>query len=42
MNGTLFQVAPLENRHGRTGFHSGSEPLDRYFRDQVCRISAGG
>ncbi len=37
MSGTLFQVAPLENRHDRAGFHSGSEALDRYFRDQVMQ-----
>jgi ribosomal protein S18 acetylase RimI-like enzyme len=37
MSGMLFQVAPLENRHDRAGFHSGSEPLDRYFRDRVTQ-----
>jgi len=37
MSGTPFQVIPLENRHDRTGFHSGSEPLDRYFRDHVMQ-----
>jgi len=37
MSSTLFQVAPLDNRHDRTGFHSGSELLDRYFRDHVMQ-----
>jgi ribosomal protein S18 acetylase RimI-like enzyme len=37
MSGTLFQVAPLENRHDRTGFNSGSESLDHYFRDRVTQ-----
>ena len=37
MSSTLFQVAPLDHRHDRTGFDSGSEPLDRYFRDHVMQ-----
>ena len=37
MSSTLFQVAPLDHRHDCTGFHSGSELLDRYFRDHVMQ-----
>ena len=37
MSGTTFQVTPLENRHDRTRFNSGSESLDRYFRDHVTQ-----
>ena len=37
MSSALFQIAPLEKRHDRTRFHSGSEPLDRYFRDHVMQ-----
>ncbi len=37
MNGAPFLVAPLDAAHDRTGFHSGSAPLDRYFREQVTQ-----
>ncbi len=30
-----FHLAPLGVGHDRTGFNSGSEPLDRYLREQV-------
>ncbi|MER2555488.1 MAG: GNAT family N-acetyltransferase [Thauera sp.] len=32
-----FLVAPLDATHERAGFHSGSDPLDRYLREQVTR-----
>jgi ribosomal protein S18 acetylase RimI-like enzyme len=37
MSEAPFQVAPLERHHDRTRFSSGSEPLDRYFREQVTQ-----
>jgi len=37
MSGARFRIAPLDSHHDRTGFTSGSEPLDRYFRDQVTQ-----
>jgi len=37
MSEAPFQVAPLEGHHDRTRFSSGSEPLDRYFREQVTQ-----
>ncbi len=37
MNRAPFLVAPLEATHERTGFHSGSDPLDRYLREQVTQ-----
>ena len=37
MNCAPFLVAPLEATHERTGFHSGSDPLDRYLREQVTQ-----
>ena len=45
MSGALFRVAPLDAAHDRTTFRSGSEPLDRYFQQQVsqdvrCRVTA--
>lgn len=32
-----FLVAPLDATHERAGFHSGSDPLDRYLREQVTQ-----
>lgn len=32
-----FRVEPLSSAHDRTGFHSGSVPLDRYFREQASQ-----
>lgn len=32
-----FRVAPLDAGHDRTVFDCGSEPLDRYFREQVTQ-----
>jgi GNAT superfamily N-acetyltransferase len=32
-----FRVAPLDAVHDRAVFDSGSEPLDRYFREQVTQ-----
>lgn len=37
MSEAPFRVAPLERHHDRNSFDSGSEPLDRYFRDQVTQ-----
>ncbi len=37
MSAAPFLVAPLDATHDRTGFHSGSVALDRYFREQVTR-----
>lgn len=37
MNQAPFRVVPLERHHDRAPFDSGSEPLDRYFRDQVTQ-----
>jgi ribosomal protein S18 acetylase RimI-like enzyme len=37
MSRAPFLVAPLETTHERTGFHSGSDPLDRYLREQVTQ-----
>jgi ribosomal protein S18 acetylase RimI-like enzyme len=37
MSETPFRVEPLERHHDRNSFDSGSEPLDRYFRDQVTQ-----
>ncbi|MHB8226004.1 GNAT family N-acetyltransferase [Acidithiobacillus sp.] len=33
----MFLVAPLDAAHDRTGFNSGSEPLDRYLREVVTQ-----
>jgi GNAT superfamily N-acetyltransferase len=37
MSATKFRVAPLDAAHDRTAFSSGSEPLDRYFQQQVTQ-----
>ena len=37
MNRAAFRVAPLDSAHHRSTFRSGSEPLDRYFRQQVTQ-----
>ncbi len=37
MSGARFRIAPLDSHQDRTGFTSGSEPLDRYFRGQVTQ-----
>ncbi|MEO6351493.1 MAG: GNAT family N-acetyltransferase [Oxalobacteraceae bacterium] len=37
MSGAPFHVALLEAMHDRTQFKSGSEPLDRYFHQQVTQ-----
>ena len=37
MSNAKFQVLPLDLELSRTDFTSGSEPLDRYFREQVTQ-----
>lgn len=37
MSEAKFRVAPLDAAHNRAEFSSGSEPLDRYFRQQVTQ-----
>lgn len=37
MSGAAFRVAPLDPAQHRRAFNSGSEPLDRYFRQQVTQ-----
>ena len=37
MSDTSFRVAALDATHDRSGFHSGSEPLDKYLREQVTQ-----
>jgi ribosomal protein S18 acetylase RimI-like enzyme len=37
VTGAPFQLAGLNVGHDRTSFDSGSEPLDRYFREQVTQ-----
>lgn len=37
MSKAPFLVAPLDAAHDRTGFRSGSDPLDRYLREQVTQ-----
>ena len=37
MSGAQFRVARLESGHSRSAFCSGSEPLDRYFKQQVTQ-----
>jgi GNAT superfamily N-acetyltransferase len=37
MSSAPFLVAPLDAAHERSAFHSGSEPLDRYLREQVSQ-----
>ena len=37
MSRAPFQLALLDGTHDRTAFNSGSEPLDRYLREQVSQ-----
>lgn len=37
MSSAPFRLASLDLAHERTAFNSGSEPLDRYFREQVSQ-----
>lgn len=37
MSGPTLRVAPLDPGHDRASFNSGSEPLDRYFREFVTQ-----
>ena len=37
MSGAPFLVAALDAAHGRSAFHSGSDPLDRYLSEQVTQ-----
>lgn len=37
MNKSFFHVVPLDSKHDRTEFNSGSLDLDRYFREQVTQ-----
>ena len=37
MSSAPFRPAPLDGAHDRTVFNSGSEPLDRYLREQVTQ-----
>lgn len=37
MSSASFQLALLDAAHDRTTFNSGSEPLDRYLREQVTQ-----
>ena len=37
MSDEPFQVVPLDRAHDRSTFNSGSESLDRYFREQVTQ-----
>jgi ribosomal protein S18 acetylase RimI-like enzyme len=37
MSGALFLLAPLDVAHDRAAFDSGSEPLNRYLREQVSQ-----
>ena len=37
MSSAPFRLAPLDQAHDRTTFKSGSEPLDRYLREQVTQ-----
>ena len=37
MSGAPFLLAQLEAKHDRTAFHSGSEPLNRYLREQATQ-----
>lgn len=37
MSAAPFRVAPLDAGHDRSGFSSGSGPLDRYLREQVTQ-----
>jgi ribosomal protein S18 acetylase RimI-like enzyme len=37
MSGAPFRLAPLDATHDRTAFDCGSEPLNRYLREQVSQ-----
>jgi len=37
MSSSSFKIAFLDGRHPRAGFGCGSEPLNRYFREQVTQ-----
>ncbi|NDU89922.1 MAG: GNAT family N-acetyltransferase [Ferrovum sp.] len=37
MSGPPFRLTPLDVAHDRAAFNSGSEPLDRYLREQVVQ-----
>jgi GNAT superfamily N-acetyltransferase len=37
MNGPEFHVVRLDSGHDRSAFHSGSEPLDNYFKQQASQ-----
>ncbi len=37
MTDAMFRVAALGATHDRSGFNSGSEPLDRYFQQQITQ-----
>lgn len=37
MSGAPFRLAPLDAAHDRAAFDSGSEPLNRYLREQVSQ-----
>jgi ribosomal protein S18 acetylase RimI-like enzyme len=37
MSSPPFQVVRLDSDHERSAFHSGSEPLDNYFKQQVSQ-----
>ena len=37
MKNAPFRLAPLDTAHERAAFSSGSEPLDRYLREQVTQ-----
>ena len=37
MSGAPFRLALLDATHDRADFHSGSAPLDRYFKEQVTQ-----
>lgn len=37
VSGGRFQIEPLSSAHDRSSFESGSEPLDRYLREQASQ-----
>ena len=37
MSSAPFRLTPLDAAHARAAFNCGSEPLDRYFREQVAQ-----
>ncbi len=37
MTGPRFRIVPLDSEHDRSGFHSGSAPLDTYFQRHVSQ-----